>query len=74
MNEVVRGQELLTVPEAGKLLRVSQATAYRYVAEGVLPTIRLSSRKRLVPRKAIDELIAPAVERAQKFAAAGAST
>lgn len=50
---------VLNVPEAGKLLNLSRATAYSLVAQGVIPSIRCGKRL-LVPRKALAELLASA--------------
>ena len=47
------------VPTAGKLLNLSRATAYSLAAQGILPTIRCGKRL-LVPRKALEELLASA--------------
>ena len=49
----------VTVEEAAKLLGVSRGLAYELVARGELPALRLG-RRRVVPRKAIDALIADA--------------
>jgi excisionase family DNA binding protein len=45
------------VPTAGKLLNLSRATAYSLAARGLIPTIRLGKRV-VVPRKALEELLA----------------
>ncbi len=50
---------VLNVPEAGRLLNLSRATAYALAAAGVIPTIRLGKRL-VVPRKALEELLASA--------------
>jgi len=50
----------LTVEEAGRLLGISRATAYTLVQQGRLPAIRISDRRWIVPKKAIDELLASA--------------
>lgn len=47
---------LVSVPEAGEMLGVSRATAWRMVDAGTLPTVRVG-RRRLVPVAAIDELV-----------------
>ncbi len=47
------------VPTAGKLLNLSRATAYSLAAQGVIPTIRFGKRV-VVPRKALEELLASA--------------
>ncbi len=43
---------VLDVPEAGRLLKVSRATAYSLAAQGIIPTIRLGKRI-VVPRAAL---------------------
>jgi len=50
----------LTVEEAWRLLGISRATAYTLVQQGRLPAIRISDRRWIVPKKAIDELLASA--------------
>ena len=47
------------VPTAGKLLNLSRATAYSLAAQGIIPTIRFGKRI-VVPRKALEELLAGA--------------
>ena len=47
------------VPTAGKLLNLSRATAYSLAAQGLIPTIRFGKRI-VVPRKALEELLASA--------------
>jgi len=46
-------------PDVGRALNISRATAYNLAAQGILPTIRLG-RRLLVPRKALEELLASA--------------
>lgn len=46
----------LTVPEAGRLLGVSRATAYELAAQGVLPTLRLGKRL-VVPKVQLERLL-----------------
>jgi excisionase family DNA binding protein len=50
----------MTVEEAGDALGISRATAYMLVNTGRLPAIRISDRRIIVPRKAIDDLLASA--------------
>jgi len=45
------------VPTAGKLLNLSRATAYTLANQGIIPTIRFG-RRMVVPRKALEELLA----------------
>lgn len=49
----------LTVEEAGHLLGISRTLAYGLVARGELPAVRLG-RRIVVPRKALEELLAAA--------------
>jgi excisionase family DNA binding protein len=49
-------EELLTVPEAARLLRVSAKTVYREVGRGTIPSIRFGRAIR-VPRHALLALI-----------------
>ena len=49
----------VTVEEAARLLGVSRGLAYELVARGELPALRLG-RRRVVPKMAIDALIADA--------------
>ena len=57
-NEI---KELLvySVPEAGRLLSLSRATAYSLCAQGIIPTIRLG-RRLVVPKIAIERMLAEA--------------
>jgi excisionase family DNA binding protein len=41
---------LLTVGETAQLLKCSKALAYRMVADGTLPVVRITSRSVRVPR------------------------
>lgn len=47
---------VLTVEEAGKLLRISRQSAYQAARAGDLPTIKLG-RRLLVPRAALDRML-----------------
>ena len=51
---------VMTVEEAGEALGISRATAYTLANTGRLPAIRISDRRIIVPRKAIDDLLASA--------------
>lgn len=51
---------VMSVEEAGEALGISRATAYMLVNTGRLPAIRISDRRIIVPRKAIDDLLASA--------------
>jgi excisionase family DNA binding protein len=59
----------LTVAEAAELLGVSSDLVYDAVAEGSLPCIRLG-RRVLVPRPALDRLLAAAPARKKELAPA----
>ena len=50
----------VTVPEAAQLLGVSRMTAYAAVREGSIPSLRIG-RRILVPRGALDRLLAQAI-------------
>lgn len=47
---------VLTIEEAGVLLRVSRSTAYQAARSGELPTIKIG-RRLLVPVKALERLL-----------------
>jgi excisionase family DNA binding protein len=47
-----------TVEEAGRLLGISRGTAYAAARDGSLPTVRLGARRLLVPRQALERLLA----------------
>lgn len=55
MNEEIE-RATYTVPEAATVLGVSRNKAYRDVAAGVLPSVRLGRTVR-VPKAAIDKLL-----------------
>jgi excisionase family DNA binding protein len=48
---------VLTVEEAGKLLRLSRPTAYKVVNRGEIPALRLG-RRLLIPRAALEKMLA----------------
>jgi len=50
----------LTVEEAARLLGISRALAYQLVARDEIPSVRLG-RRLLVPRRALDALLAQAM-------------
>ena len=50
----------MTVEEAGEALGISRATAYMLANTGKLPAIRISERRLIVPKKALEELLASA--------------
>jgi excisionase family DNA binding protein len=57
VNTMSPDQLVFTVPEAAKLLRISQAHAYALVSSGELPNLRLG-RRILIPRWGLESLIA----------------
>ena len=52
---------VLTVTEAAGLLGISRALAYQLVARGEIPAVHLG-RRIVVPRQALDALLAAATE------------
>jgi excisionase family DNA binding protein len=48
--------QFVDVPEAGKVLGVSESTVWRMIRRGTLPSIRRSGR-RLVPRRALEKTV-----------------
>jgi excisionase family DNA binding protein len=52
-------EDILTVPEVARLLRISRGHAYRVMREGILPCIRLG-RRYLVPRVRLEQFLATA--------------
>ena len=51
---------VMTVDEVAEALGISRATAYTLANTGRLPVIRISDRRLIIPRKALDELLASA--------------
>ena len=55
------GERLVyTIEECGKMLGISRATAYSLAREGRLPVIRISDRRIIVPRAAIEKMLSEA--------------
>lgn len=48
----------VSVEEAAGILGISRGTAYQLAKEGRLPAIRISDRRIIIPRKALEELLA----------------
>ena len=48
---------VMTVEEARQALGISKGTAYKLVNSGRLPVIRISDRRLIVPRKALNQLL-----------------
>jgi len=53
-----------SVTEVADLLGISRSKAYELVAEGAIPVVPLQSRRRLVPRRVIDELLGQTADQA----------
>jgi excisionase family DNA binding protein len=58
MNET-KESLVYSVPEAGRLLNLSRATAYMLANQNILPTIRLGKRL-VVPKAALEKLLGSA--------------
>lgn len=52
----------VTVPEAATILGIGRASAYAGVAAGTIPSLRVTARKIVVPRAALERLLAGAGE------------
>lgn len=51
-------RQTLTIEEAAAALGISRGTAYQAAREGRLPTIRISARRLVVPRHALEQPLA----------------
>ena len=49
---------VLTIPETARLLRCCEKTVWRGIASGRIPSLRIHGRKIVVPRPALDRLLA----------------
>lgn len=47
----------LKVEDLARVLSVSRSTAYSYVSRGVVPSLRLSARKTVIPTQALLDLL-----------------
>jgi excisionase family DNA binding protein len=52
----------VTVPEAARILGIGRASAYEAVRAGTIPSLRVTPRKIVVPRAALERLLASAGE------------
>lgn len=52
----------MTVEEAGEVLGISRATAYTLAKQGRLPVIKISDRRWIVPKRAIEQLLNSAIK------------
>ena len=59
-----RDRLVLTIAEAAEVLGVSRAFAYELAARGEIPVLRLG-RRRLVPRRALLEMLGEGAEGAE---------
>ena len=48
----------VTVPEAARILGIGRASAYEGVRTGAIPSLRVTSRRIVVPRAALERLLA----------------
>ena len=55
---VVQERLVVSVEEAGKLLGISRTTAYECVRRGLIPALRISERRWIVPKAAIAQMLA----------------
>lgn len=53
--------QFVNVPEAGKVLGVSESTVWRMIRRGALPSVRRGGR-RLVPRRALEKTVKEAAK------------
>ena len=51
---------VLTVEETAKILGISRGTAYVLANNGGIPVIRISKRRFVVPRKALEDFLSSA--------------
>lgn len=54
--ERLKSKEFLTVNDTAALINCTRQTVYSLISRGVLPAVRLSERKTLIKRSAIDQL------------------
>jgi len=64
-EESVESLVLNVWPDVGKRLNLSKPTVYSMVNQGIIPSIRFG-RRVVVPKKALDELLASAKNRTTK--------
>jgi excisionase family DNA binding protein len=62
------GRRFYTVPEAARLLEVSPATLWRWIATRRLPAYRVGPRRIRIRREDLEELIQPVRAREMVFA------
>jgi len=47
----------MTIEEAGEALGISRATAYTLAKQGRLPVIKISDRRWIIPKRALESLL-----------------
>jgi excisionase family DNA binding protein len=60
---------VLTVEETAKILGISRGTAYVLANNGSIPAIRISKRRIIIPRKALEDFLLSANETRRNRAA-----
>jgi excisionase family DNA binding protein len=59
MTTAPQGTALLNIPEVAAELRVTRSTVYRYIDDGLLPTVHIGPRRLTrIERTALDAYIA----------------
>jgi len=57
LDALRHGPAVLSIPEAGRYLGLSKASAYRAAKEGRIPTIAVGERRWVVPTMKLAELL-----------------
>ena len=70
LERLVDLPEILTVAEAGRVLRLGRNSAYEAVRRGEIPSVRIG-RRLLVPRVALERLLATAGPQGREAESAG---
>jgi excisionase family DNA binding protein len=53
--------QLLTIPEVSKKLRLSRASVYVLLSSGTLPSVKLGRSRRIIARDLADFINSPAI-------------
>jgi excisionase family DNA binding protein len=59
-TEADKEKLVYTIEECGALLGISRATAYQLAHDGRLPAIRISDKRLIVPKVALERLLSEA--------------
>lgn len=59
-EKVSEGRLTVTVAEAGRMLGVSRSLAFQLARQGVIPTLKLGSRRLVVPKVALQRMLSEA--------------